>query len=146
MPLQLAAVRMGPRWVLRPERTWWLYSHTASAMMIGVSGWMSAKTSMPMRWFQMKPWLHLGVVLVAAAHGPADLGEHVGDLLLEHLLGRPAHDVGGVAQVAAGHKDDLVRLGRRRLSDGRDLVFGSHLLSSPFESGSFGHDAPLWER
>ena len=51
---------MGPRCVLRPDRTWWLYSHTASAMMTGVSGWMSAKTSMPMRWFQMKPWPYSG--------------------------------------------------------------------------------------
>ena len=55
-PLQLAAVRIGPRWPFRPASTWWLYSQTASATMTGASGWMVAKTSMPIRWFQMKPW------------------------------------------------------------------------------------------
>ena len=75
----------------------------------------------------------LGVVLVAAAHGPAHFGQDVGDLLFQHLLGRPARDIRGVAQVAAGDEHDLVRLGRGRLVDGRDLVVGSHVSLSPFE-------------
>ena len=39
-PLQLATVRMGPRWWSRPGSTWWLYCQTASATTTGASGSM----------------------------------------------------------------------------------------------------------
>ncbi len=54
-PLQLATVRIGPRWRRSPGRTWWLYCQTASATTSGASRSMPAKTSMPIRWLEMKP-------------------------------------------------------------------------------------------
>jgi len=46
-PLQLATVRMGPWWVERPGKTWWLYCQTASATMSGAVLGILRKTSMP---------------------------------------------------------------------------------------------------
>src|SRR6185437_8122698 len=40
VPDQLATVRIGPRCVARPERTWWLYCQTHSATINGASGSM----------------------------------------------------------------------------------------------------------
>ncbi|MCQ8834325.1 hypothetical protein [Streptomyces malaysiensis] len=57
----------------------------------------------------------LGLVdRVAAAHLPAQVGEGRGEVALQLLLGGPAGDVGGGAQIAAGHGVDGVRLGGER--------------------------------
>src|SRR5665213_4080585 len=54
VPLQLATVRIGPRWVDKPGRTWWLYCQTASATMSGALGSRWRKTSMPIFCESMK--------------------------------------------------------------------------------------------
>ena len=56
-PDQLATVRIGPRWVSNPGSTWWEYCQTASATMIGISGSMDAKTSIPFFWESINPCL-----------------------------------------------------------------------------------------
>ena len=48
-------VRIGPRWVRSPGRTWWLYCQLAVATISGASAGMSRNTSMPIRWERMKP-------------------------------------------------------------------------------------------
>ncbi len=55
-PDQLAAMRIGPRWRVRPMSTCWLYCHTASATTRGASGSMVANTSRPCAWEPMNPW------------------------------------------------------------------------------------------
>ncbi len=54
-PDQLAAMRIGPRWRVRPMSTCWLYCHTASATTSGASGSMVANTSRPWAWEPMNP-------------------------------------------------------------------------------------------
>src|SRR5665811_2079835 len=41
-PTKFATVRIGPRWVRSPARTWWLYCQTASATIRGASAGMDS--------------------------------------------------------------------------------------------------------
>ena len=59
-PDQLATVRMGPRRLPRPGRTWWLYCQAAVAKMSLVSGGRCMKMSIPMRCEEMNPCPVLG--------------------------------------------------------------------------------------
>ena len=55
-PDQLATVRIGPVWVVRPGSTWLEYCQTASATTMGVAGSIAAKASSPSRPLARKPW------------------------------------------------------------------------------------------
>ena len=58
-PDQLAAVRIGPVWVVSPGSTWLEYCHTASATTTGSPGSIPANTSSPSRALAMNPWPRL---------------------------------------------------------------------------------------
>ena len=106
-PLQFATVRIGPRCRRRPASTWWLYCQTASATMSGASRSIDAKTSMPMRWLEMKPWPVPGVDRMAATDRDAVPREGGVDVPLQLRLRRPAEPVRRLAQVAARDEDDV---------------------------------------
>src|SRR4029077_6549070 len=55
VPLQLATVRIGPRWLDKPGRTCVTYCQTASATINGASGSSWRKTSMPIFWESTNP-------------------------------------------------------------------------------------------
>jgi len=55
-PDQLATVRIGPVWVVRPGSTWLEYCQTASATTRGAAGSIVANASSPSRALARKPW------------------------------------------------------------------------------------------
>ena len=54
-PLQLATVRMGPVWLIRPGRMCWEYCQTASATISGALELTDRNTSSPRFWLSMNP-------------------------------------------------------------------------------------------
>ena len=87
-PLQLATVRIGPRWARSPASTWWLYCQTASATISGASAGMPGTPPCPSRWLAMKPWPVTGSTWCPRRTVPAQRGDGGGEVRLELPLGR----------------------------------------------------------
>ncbi len=104
-PDQLARVRMGPLWVVRPARTWWEYCQTASATTSGAFSGMDLEDFHAVL-LGVDEAVAVAVGGVGAFDGGTDFFECGGDELFHCELCGLAFLVGGEAEVAGGDEVD----------------------------------------
>ena len=87
---------------------WCVYCHTASTTTSGASGGILAENFHPALLAVYEPVALLGVAGVPPAHVAALAADGIHDRFLDAGLRRPAHLVGGQAQISAGYNDNGV--------------------------------------